>query len=736
MLDPIHDASFSRDRKASPPNSQCYPHTRRPIIDKFKAWALASILENPQCHIQWLYGYVGCGKSAIAQTLAEEIAELGKLAGSFFFFRGADERNRIAKLPVTLAYQLSISVPATEPWIRKAVMDDPTLLTPGAHSLRTRMTRLVYVPFMSATTSPDHTAPASATISPYLFVIDGLDECVDHDQVEEFVEGLLSFFECHPTTPLRFLISSRVEQHIQRHLQTDAVSLEDLVDHAPDADIALFLRTLFKNEAKRNRIIQSYGAWPSDQQLGKLIKHIGGSFIFASSIARYILGTPDDDVRLNASPLQAVRAEERPGRTPMDRLNLALRTELGLDGLYHQILTAAEHFAILPDLLVTLTVNSTKQGWSISSLAARLCCKTFEVTAVLVALYAIVQVPKDDESTIAFFHRSLHDFLKNEKRSGRFSVHHITRELLTRAERLHRHATHDLLVAATFLEDLPSLRFDHFTRFTPANRPVVMEILRLLKNYLVLIQDDASAPHFSFIPYLSEFTLDPTSSQRFCVSPNVACKEALARVEAYPRSNAIVTSLVNIFSLNGWVSINNLPVFAEANQDEIDSVLRCLRPVIAYDPKEEVACVRRRFVEQLERGGLGFHPEPLDDIYMRALVRCEELEKDYLSQILGYLLQYLISASTMLRTGAVRLLDFPYGSHSVVRVIRQLYPLVCGVGSLVIQDIQRPLRCRVAFVRFLLDEDRAGRFHVVLRDDQLKSIQRILSFVPFEYIPM
>jgi len=229
----------------------------------------------------------------------------------------------MAKLPVTLAYQLSMSVPGTEPWIRKAVTADPTLLTPDAHSLQMRMKRLVYDPFVRATSTSDHTAPGSATISPYLIVIDGLDECIDHDQVEDFVVELLSFFQSHPTTPLRVLIASRVEQHIQRHLHTDAVSLEDLVDHAPDADIELFLRTVFEREARTNRIIQSYGTWPSQEQLEELVGHIDGSFIFAATFARYILGTLDEDVRLESSPLDALKNQGHDARTPMDRLDPA-----------------------------------------------------------------------------------------------------------------------------------------------------------------------------------------------------------------------------------------------------------------------------------------------------------------------------------------------------------------------------------------------------------------------------
>ena len=121
-----------------------------------------------------------------------------------------------------------------------------------------------------------------------------------------------------------------------------------------------------------------------------------------------------------------------PGRTPMDRLDLILETKVGLDGLYHQILSRAEDLDILPDILVAIT--TTGQDWSISSHAAHLGCKTFDVIAALVPLHAIVQVPKDDETPIALFHQSFCDFLYDEERSGWFSVHRIKRGLPTRQE--------------------------------------------------------------------------------------------------------------------------------------------------------------------------------------------------------------------------------------------------------------------------------------------------------------
>ncbi|KAJ2913602.1 hypothetical protein MD484_g6816, partial [Candolleomyces efflorescens] len=71
VLDPILDASHTRDRARSPPNSACFPGTRIDVIKAIVAWADSMLLWNT--HVLWLYGFVGCGKSAIALATCVQI---------------------------------------------------------------------------------------------------------------------------------------------------------------------------------------------------------------------------------------------------------------------------------------------------------------------------------------------------------------------------------------------------------------------------------------------------------------------------------------------------------------------------------------------------------------------------------------------------------------------------------------------------------------------------------------
>jgi len=463
--------------------------------------------------------------------------------------------------------------------IRKAVEDEPTLLSPGPHSLEVRVRRLVLEPFKRAVPSV-----TSILKGPWLIVIDGLDECVDHDEVEEFIIALLFFFEENPKVPLRFLIASRVEQHIHRHLQSDSVSLENLIDYAPDADIKFFLRMFFQKEAKTNRVIRSYGDWPTKDQISKLVEHIGGSFIFAATFARYILGRIDDDIRLEEAPLTKVQQPPKDGLTPMERLELALNINPGLDGLYAHILSRAEESPHFPKLLLCLCLRDRHNlSNSIADIADMLACETFRVTEILVKLQAIVQVPGDDHTPVTFFHTSVHDFLRDEGRSHRFSSDSLLKafgfngfddlqNLLTvwdpqkdsqerifqplipwirykppivpqfninklRNDALTRADGHQCL--NTLLAILLSLPFPHadikiqtIADVLRTHRSSVMEVLQSLRPFVLINTSLFPSPAgtetvFRVSPHLLEFLQDPIRSGRFYFSEDRVFKQRL-----------------------------------------------------------------------------------------------------------------------------------------------------------------------------------------------------------------
>ncbi|KAJ2930567.1 hypothetical protein H1R20_g6525, partial [Candolleomyces eurysporus] len=417
LLQPISDASHTRDRKRSPPDSACMQGTRLEVVEKVNAWANSPISTHTEPHICWMYGYVGSGKSSISQEVCDKSERQGKPVASFFFFRNAADRSKIWRLATTLASQMATVIPGTKPFIRAAVDANPGLLDPGeaaGFSIRARMQRLVYAPFKAAIRRRDRVRALAQ--GPFLIVLDGLDECDNKDEVQELIDGMLLFFSENPFIPFRVFITSRVEQYIQSRLDVPGVHLENLANHCSDDDIATFLRFMFEDGCRRDPVVKAYvqqhGTWPTPDDRCKLVKHIGGSFIFASEVLKFIMGS------------NTVGDHQT---TPMDRLPLALKMNLGLDDLYAQTLARSEHLPHFTAIISTLALFPNPL--SISETAEALGINIYKVVNVLVNLQAVIHVPGTDGIPVTLCHTSLRDFLTTQSRSGRFFVHlshHVT----------------------------------------------------------------------------------------------------------------------------------------------------------------------------------------------------------------------------------------------------------------------------------------------------------------------
>jgi hypothetical protein len=313
----------------------------------------------------------------------------------------------MVRFVVTLAGQVVAAIPATARLIEAAVGAVPGIVT-GDASLATQLDLLLLSPFLAVV--DDETLRETLAKGPFLIVIDGLDECEDKQAVEELIDHILKFFEEHPTVPLRIFIASRVEQHIRVCLETDGVVLGNLDSHSANSDIEKFLEASFATVAKKDRVIKAYvrtrGSWPTESDKHKLVEHINGSFVLASTMFKYIVQPP---------------TKEDP-TTPMERLPLTLGMN-GLDGLYSQTLARSQHLPHFSKIISTIAL--LKEPLPIVEISDILGIEAFEVVRVLLNLQAIIHVPgTDEEGKVTLCHTSLRDFLTTESRSGPFFVPH------------------------------------------------------------------------------------------------------------------------------------------------------------------------------------------------------------------------------------------------------------------------------------------------------------------------
>jgi hypothetical protein len=241
---------------------------------------------------------------------------------------------------------------------------------------------------------------------PFLVVIDGLDECEDRQDVQAFIDDMLEFFKENPLVPLRFFITSRVEQHIEGHLKKDQVRLENLINDCSRDDIDTFMTTCFEEEKHRNPVIKAYiqrhGEWPTKKDKDKLVDHINGSSVFASGLFKYI-ADPTDNLS-----------------TPMERLPHALDMNPGLDTLYARTLSRSQHVPHFTDVISTFALLF--EPLPIVEIAKILGIEAYEVVQVLVNLQAVIHIPGTDDLPVTMCHTSLRDFLTTETRSGAFFV--------------------------------------------------------------------------------------------------------------------------------------------------------------------------------------------------------------------------------------------------------------------------------------------------------------------------
>jgi len=231
--------------------------------------------------VMWLYGAAGAGKSAIARTMAESLHERQQLLATFFFSRADSSRNTIKSVVATLAYNIALAVPESYHVITSTIEKDPHVFhRPFARQLE----QLILGPLQQLS--------RQGAIYPTVIVIDGLDECLNHEERTMLLHAIAR--AARHSAPLKFLITSRPEVPISRVFNTIPVievSTRHSLDDEPESveDVEYFLSAKF-DEIKRTHPSRRYipHDWPSSQVKVDLLRKSSGQFIYPATIIRYI----------------------------------------------------------------------------------------------------------------------------------------------------------------------------------------------------------------------------------------------------------------------------------------------------------------------------------------------------------------------------------------------------------------------------------------------------------------
>ncbi|RXW15010.1 hypothetical protein EST38_g10839 [Candolleomyces aberdarensis] len=278
----MHDS----DERFPPP--LCHPGTREAVIYRVLQWY--GYQEGPNKPIMWVHAPAGYGKTAVAGTVAAtleaKLIELNfnPLGATFFFWRTSPERNSPARFIITLAYQLSMSIPELAPHVENAVRRNPMILT---KALEVQIAKLVVEPFKALGDTED--------MPNRLIIIDGVDECINSDResrvekkyaedqevVQVRVLDLIRVLASHGL-PLSFLIFSRPEAWIEQHIGSssfadlvETVDLYEVGDHMNDVE------TCVRAELTRLGVGE-------EDLVKRLVRKAGGHMLFASTVIRHI----------------------------------------------------------------------------------------------------------------------------------------------------------------------------------------------------------------------------------------------------------------------------------------------------------------------------------------------------------------------------------------------------------------------------------------------------------------
>ena len=355
-------------------------------------------VRNPQDrNVFWLNGLAGTGKSTIAQSFSEMVANEGILGASFFCSRDYLDRRQLKNIFPTLAYQLACHYPHFRSYIVTSIKEDPII----AHtSLISQLKNLLVDPLSDKNIS-------------CVIVIDALDECIDDQPASAILSVLGQFVKQIPL--VKFFITGRPEPQIRTGFRlplleplTQMFLLHQVESCSVDNDIQLYLAQKLTMISKQRSDLNLPNPWPHDHEISALTRKSSGLFIFASTLVRFIASEHHEP----ESRLQLVLSETS---------GTMHEGHAGIDSLYSQVLLHAfsnvketEVFdnirRVLGAIVLAFNPLSRRELSTILRIPVAL------ISTTLRHLHSVILIPIDEVEGIHVFHKSFPDFLQDNQR--------------------------------------------------------------------------------------------------------------------------------------------------------------------------------------------------------------------------------------------------------------------------------------------------------------------------------
>jgi hypothetical protein len=388
-------ASF--DSHTEEHNARCLRNTRVELLGQITEWAR----DKNNKPIFWLNGMAGTGKSTIARTVAQLLANQHELGASFFFKRGEGERGNATRFFTTVATDLISHVPGLISGVRKAIDADSAI---SEKALKDQFEKLIFWPLSQV---------ALIKALKLTIVIDALDECERDEDIRAILQ-LLSQTKGLKPVSLRVFVTSRPELPIRLGFKQMSDGMyQDLILHeVPKQTIQHDIAVFLEHELVKIREQRSLSAdWPSRNQIQALVDMAIPLFIFAATACRYI-----GDKRDNPKKRLGIILQYQMGTqvSKLDRTYLPILDQLFDDDDEADKERRTSEFREIVGSIVTL-----QSPLSIISLAHLLGIPEEDVSCRLDLLHSVLSIPVNEDMPVRLLHLSFRDFLVDPQKRGK-----------------------------------------------------------------------------------------------------------------------------------------------------------------------------------------------------------------------------------------------------------------------------------------------------------------------------
>ncbi|KAF9442623.1 hypothetical protein P691DRAFT_810330 [Macrolepiota fuliginosa MF-IS2] len=395
----IPGASLDSSDRDPPP--RCHPGTRTEYIKNLTTWG-----RNADSHperIAWLKGLAAVGKSAIAQTCAEDLGD--KLAAAFFFSR-PNHRDKYDRFFTSISHQLAVKYDSFGDIVDSDIIRNPTLVD---KALSHQFHNLIVNPIQRLKRE-------GKELPELVIVVDGLDECADAKAQETIIKIIAQSVQ-KQTTPFLWIILSRPERHLEGAFNTPEVKsitlpIELPVSREVDGDIAMFLTAKLKETAQKHPQLPS--PWPSEQEVWEIVDLSDGLFACAEAVSRFI---DDDDSPGPEVQLHDVLRLAREHSAQKGRGN----SSTGLDGFYTLVMERVPPKQLQTVLWIFLVVHLPYSVNAIQ-IAGVLGLSESQFRNAFRSLHSVITITDEQSPKLYDYHASFTDFLEDPARSKRFWI--------------------------------------------------------------------------------------------------------------------------------------------------------------------------------------------------------------------------------------------------------------------------------------------------------------------------